>query len=81
HEALEIAALVESAEKKEYGEMFEAVIESIKEGREEVRQEERETCARNALAEGYPPESVQKITGLDMEKIKNIQAKQKTDSV
>ncbi|MCL2130256.1 MAG: hypothetical protein FWH35_07890 [Treponema sp.] len=38
-----------------------------------------ETAARNALAEGATPEFVQKITGLDMEKIKNIQAQQNTD--
>jgi len=76
-EANEIAVLVESAEKKEYGEMFEAVIESIREGREEALNEgiEKgiETTARNALAEGLTPEFVQKITGLNMKKIKEIQ--------
>jgi predicted transposase/invertase (TIGR01784 family) len=31
------------------------------------------TAARNALAKGIPVETVQEITGLDMETIKNIQ--------
>jgi len=82
-EALEIAALVESAEKKEYGEMFEAVIESIREGREEAWnggiEEGIKITARNALAEGSTPEFVQKITGLDIETIKKIQIQQNTD--
>ena len=78
-EAKEIAALVESTEKKEYGEMFEAVIESIREGREEVRRECIETTARNALAKGLPLETIRDITGLDMETIINIQAQQNSD--
>jgi len=82
-EALEIAALVESAEKKEYGEMFEAVIESIREGREEAWnggiEEGIKITARNALAEGLPLNTVQKITGLDIETIKKIQIQQNTD--
>ncbi|MCL2130118.1 MAG: hypothetical protein FWH35_07185 [Treponema sp.] len=32
-----------------------------------------EITARNALAKGYPLETIQDITGLDMETIKNIQ--------
>jgi predicted transposase/invertase (TIGR01784 family) len=44
------------------------------EGREEGRQEGRTDIVRNALAEGATVEFVQKITGFDMETIKNIQA-------
>ena len=53
--------------------------EGIKEGREErdkeVREEKRET-ARNALAEGYPLETIQRFTGLDMETLKSLSSKQ-----
>jgi hypothetical protein len=35
----------------------------------------REETARNALAEGLPLQTVQKITGLDMETLKNIAAR------
>ena len=38
-----------------------------------------ETTARNALAKGYPLETIHDITGLDIEKIKNIQAQQNSD--
>jgi predicted transposase/invertase (TIGR01784 family) len=44
-----------------------------KEGLQEGEQKGRTTIARNALAEGLPVDVVQKITGLDMETIKNIQ--------
>jgi len=52
------------------------------EGREEGREEgwaegrisEREEIAKQALAEGATLEFVQKITGLDMDAIRNIQA-------
>jgi predicted transposase/invertase (TIGR01784 family) len=44
-------------------------------GVEDGREDEREEIARNALAEGLPIDVVQKITGLDMETIKNIQTK------
>jgi len=37
-----------------------------------ARGEERMTIARNALAEGSTPEFIQKITGLDLETIKNL---------
>jgi predicted transposase/invertase (TIGR01784 family) len=43
------------------------------EGRQEGEQKGRINIARNALAEGATVEFVQKITGLDMETIKNIQ--------
>jgi len=68
--------------------MFEVAIESwLEEGiilgkekfREEVRAEEREEghkeVARNALAEGATFDFVQKISGLDMETLKNLQTK------
>jgi predicted transposase/invertase (TIGR01784 family) len=42
-------------------------------GLEKGEQKGRTTTARNALAEGATVEFVQKITGLDMETIKNIQ--------
>jgi predicted transposase/invertase (TIGR01784 family) len=45
----------------------------IKKGRAEGHTEEKREIARNALAEGATVEFVQKITGLDMETIKNIQ--------
>ena len=41
-------------------------------GREEERKERDITIAQNALAEGYTPESIQKITGLDLETIKGL---------
>jgi len=68
--------------------MFEAVIESIIEGREEARgkglgqglkqgkeqglEQGLEIAARNALAEGATIEFIQRITGLDLETIKNL---------
>jgi len=48
--------------------------EGLVEGREEGLVEGREEIARNALAEGLSVEFVQKITGLDMDTIKNLQA-------
>ena len=74
---------VEKPEGKEQIDMFEAVIESIiegrmeakEEGREESRKEERvklENNVRNALVEGFPLETIHKITGLDMETIKKL---------
>ena len=88
-EAEQVAAIVEKAEKKEYGGMFEAVIESFREEREEARAEGMAEgmekgrtegraeyqleVARNALAEGLPIDFVQKITGLSNEEIKKLQ--------
>jgi len=56
--------------------------EGLAEGREEGREEglaegreERDAeIARNALAEGFTVETVQKITGLEIKDIENIQA-------
>jgi len=42
---------------------------------EEGAEERAEKIARNALAEGAPIEFVQKITGLDLETIKNLEGK------
>ena len=50
----------------------------IEQGREEARKEAREEkreIARNALAEGATLEFVHKITGLDMETLKNLSSK------
>ena len=41
----------------------------------EGREEGREEAARNALAEGVPIELICKITGLDMEVVKELQVK------
>ena len=46
--------------------------EGLEEGRENGREEGKEEIARNALAEGASLEFVQKITGLDTEKIKSL---------
>jgi len=43
-------------------------------GRQEGREEGREEVARNALAEGVPIELIKKISGLDDEALKHIQA-------
>jgi predicted transposase YdaD len=45
------------------------------EGLEEGLEKGLETVARNALAEGAAIDFVQKITGLDMKSLKNIQGK------
>jgi len=45
-------------------------------GRQEGRMTRQEEIARNALAEGLSIEFVQKITGLDLDAIKNLQTKQ-----
>ena len=44
----------------------------MEKGREEGLAEGREEIARNALAEGVSMEIIQKITGLDIETIKNL---------
>ena len=41
---------------------------------EEGREEDREEIIRNALAEGFSIEAIQKISGLDIKSIQNIQA-------
>jgi hypothetical protein len=48
--------------------------EGKQEGKQEGREEGRFEVAKTALAEGLPSEVVQKITGLDIETIKNIAA-------
>ena len=48
--------------------------EAWEEGHEEGREEGRMEIIRNILAEGFPIETVQKITGLDIKSIQNIQA-------
>ena len=47
------------------------------EGLEDGLEKGREDVARNALAEGASFDFVHKITGLDMETLKNIQAGEK----
>ena len=44
----------------------------IEKGREEGMEKGKKETARNALAEGVSIELVQKITGLDLETIKNL---------
>jgi hypothetical protein len=46
--------------------------EGREEGWEKGREEGREEIARNALMEGFPIETIQKMTGLDIETIRNI---------
>ena len=46
--------------------------ESREEGWQKGKGEEKIAIARNALAKGYAPESVQEITGLDMETIQGL---------
>ena len=88
-EAGKLTAYIEQADDKGNKGMFEAAIESIIEEREEARKqgialgreqgretgwnEGRETVARNALAEGATLEFVPKITGFDMETLKDLQ--------
>ena len=90
-EAEKYAGHIANPERKENRGMFEAAIESIIKGREEAREEGRaegrlevreevweergEEIARNALVEGFPLETIQRITGLDMETLKNLSAK------
>ena len=45
------------------------------EGREEGRSSEREEIAKQALAKGLPSEMIHEITGLDLDAIKDIQAR------
>ena len=46
--------------------------EGVEEGLEKGQELSLERVARNALAEGATPEFVQKITGLDLEAIKQL---------
>jgi predicted transposase/invertase (TIGR01784 family) len=54
----------------------EGLEEGLEKGLEKGRVNEQKEIARNALAEGASIEFVQKITGLDMETIKSLQAAQ-----
>jgi len=46
--------------------------EGQEEGMEKGRATEKLEIARNILAEGVTPEFIQKVTGLDIETIKNL---------
>jgi predicted transposase/invertase (TIGR01784 family) len=48
--------------------------DGYKDGHEEGREEGREEIVRNALAEGFSLETVQKISGFSIETIRNIKA-------
>ena len=75
-DAEQVASIVEKAESKEYGGMFEVAIESIIEEREEARAEGRAEgqieIARKALAEGASMDFISRITGLDLETIQGL---------
>jgi predicted transposase/invertase (TIGR01784 family) len=79
-EAEQVAAIVEKVKKKEYGGMFEALIESWQEGKEQARAEGiaegraeyQLEVARKLLANGATSDFVKKITGLEMEIIRNL---------
>ena len=74
--AEQVAALIDRADRKGNGDMFEGYVEYLKSEREGAwergREEGREEIARNALAKGMPKELIHSITGLDMEKIKKL---------
>jgi len=76
NEAEAAAAIVEKADGKEYGGMFEVAIESLREEREEALAEGgekvREEIARNALVKGYSVEETHDLTGLDMETLNKL---------
>jgi predicted transposase/invertase (TIGR01784 family) len=50
-----------------------ALVVEREEGREEGREEQALEVARNALTAGLPVETIQMITGLDIETIKRLQ--------
>ena len=52
--------------------MAQGIAEGIEQGIEQGKAEEKLAVARNALAEGYSIESIQKITGLSLEEIKKL---------
>ena len=54
--------------------MQSARVSSERKGRAEGRQQEKEDMARNALAEGFSVEVVQKITGLDPKTVARLKA-------
>jgi len=53
--------------------MEDALAVAREEGREEGSKEKDRTTARNLLAEGSTPEFIQRITGLDLETIRELQ--------
>ena len=61
------ALAVRYAEGREDG-----IEKGIEKGREEGREERDMEIARNLLAEGAAPDFIKKITGLDMEAIRNL---------
>ena len=92
-EAKQVAALVDKGGRKEYGGMFEAMIESIKEGqqeawerglsmgREEGTQEEKLRTAANFKKLGVSIEIIAEATGLSPEEIEQHCAGDSTPSV
>jgi len=85
-EARRVASIMDRAGRKEYGGMFEAVIESIKEGQQEALEQGREEgeematvkIAMNLLAKGSAPEFVSEITGLPLDEIVKLQQQSTT---
>ena len=75
-EAREVAAIVDKAERKEYGGMFEAVIESFKEGQQEAwergTQEAKFRTAANLKKLGVAREVIAQATGLSLEEIEGL---------
>ncbi|NLI79629.1 MAG: hypothetical protein GX442_24695, partial [Candidatus Riflebacteria bacterium] len=65
-----LRALLEDRDKAERARLTDlavARLEGREEGREEGHREERQDLARKMLAEGFPPTTVAKITGLSAE--------------
>jgi hypothetical protein len=54
-----------------------AIAVAQKEGEQKGLERGREEIALNALADGFPMQTIQKLTGLDLETIKSLQAKPK----
>ena len=75
-EAKRIATIVEKAGQKEYSGMFEAAIESIKEGQqralEKGREEEKLRTAANFKKLGVSIEIIAQATGLTIEEIEGM---------
>ena len=75
-EASRVADIVDKAGKKEYGGMFEAVIESYKEAQQEAREEgtqaEKFRTAVNFKNLGVSTEIIAQATGLSIEEIEGM---------
>ena len=73
-------ALIEVLEETGYLATWKAKAEArgeakgLEKGIEEGMEKGREAVARNALAQGFSPETVHDITGLDLEIIKGLQS-------